>query len=69
MIKGLMCAYSGWEMPFLSVKSFNGSPKWLPGRVIANRGPLSLVIQLEGEQTCRSCKGSRTKGRQCRVGY
>ena len=28
------------------VKNFSGSPKWIPGRVIANRGPLSLVIQL-----------------------
>ena len=29
------------------VKNFNGSPKWIPGQVIANRGPLSLVIQLD----------------------
>ena len=29
------------------VKNFSGSPKWIPGRVIANRGPLSLVIQLD----------------------
>ena len=29
------------------MKNFSGSPKWIPGRVIANRGPLSLVIQLD----------------------
>ena len=47
------------------VLNFNGSPKWIAGRVIANRGPLSLTIQLDrSEQTCRSCKASWNGGRE-----
>ena len=29
------------------MKNFSGPPRWIPGRVIANRGPLSLVVQLD----------------------
>ena len=38
-----MCLFKVGDAVF--VKNFNGSPKWIPGQVIANRGPLSLVIQ------------------------
>ena len=29
------------------MQNFNGSPKWIAGRVIANRAPLSVTIQLD----------------------
>ena len=45
------------------VENFNGSPKWIAGRVIANRGPLSLTIQLNnGTKVNRHVDHVRLRG-------